>query len=106
MYSHDILIFINEVSVRHLKLLKILEVEGVAHHRPRVYFLKYGCTFDLHKTHGGVPSHVSQDLLSLLSFVQPVHEVEARDAPFLGRCPHGKNTSGFSVLRFLSRYQV
>lgn len=56
--------------------------------------------------HGGVPSHVSQDLMSLLSFVQPVHEVEARDAPFQGLCPHGKNNSGFSVLRFLSRYQV
>jgi hypothetical protein len=38
-YSHNILIFINEVSVRHLKLLKMLEVEDVAHQRS-IVFLK------------------------------------------------------------------
>ncbi|MED0758726.1 hypothetical protein P4S96_16285, partial [Aneurinibacillus thermoaerophilus] len=35
----DILIFINEVSVRHLKLLKMLEVEDVAYQRS-IAFLK------------------------------------------------------------------
>ncbi len=100
MYSYNILIFINEASVRHLKLFKILEVGDVGHQRPTAFFEKYSCTLDLHRTHGGIPSHVSQDHMSLLSFVQPVHEVEARDAPFQGQCPHGKNNSGFSVLRF------
>jgi hypothetical protein len=53
----------------------------------RSFFEKYGCTMDLHMTHGGAPSHVSQDLLSLHSFVQPVHEVEARDASVQGHTP-------------------
>jgi hypothetical protein len=33
MYSYNILIFINEASVRHLKFFEILEVGGKGHQR-------------------------------------------------------------------------
>lgn len=57
---------------------------------------------DLHKVPGGVPSHVSQGLKPLHSFVLPVRGVEAEKAPLQGQFARMVCiSSGYSVLGLL-----